>query len=709
MDLHFVRPLWLLALLPLMFLLWRLFRQEQQKGAWSQVIAPQFQTLLLQQNAENSPRLWPLVGLGLIWFFAIIALSGPTWKQVKMPAESNLQGTVVVFDLSLSMLADDLKPNRLSRAQFKLRDLLTQHPEMAVGMVVYAGSAHTLTPISQDNQTLLGLLPNISPTMMPNYGSNPIQAMELAKHLIEGAQVKQGHIIWITDDLEPQQIDALTDFFKSSNLTLAIYGVGTALGGPVNIPNFGLLKDEEGRIVLPKLPMERLQDFANDLDSPLQMLSLNNSDVDTLLPPTLVTSHTSTKAGDDETTQKNLKENPYLDAWIEEGVWLLWGLVALAALAFRRGWLLSWVVLPFSLVFLQPTPTVYAAEEATEQKAQPSKSFMPELIGEKRDTGLSFTDAFITPDRQGYLLFEKQDYARAETRFESAEWKGASLYRLERYAQAAEQFALVKTPEGNYNLGNALAKQGKLDEAKIAYENALKQNPNFKEAKDNLALIEQILNQQKPTEPPKPNQQDGQNSQTPKPSDDQQSPQNDDQNSSQPGAENDLKNNGQSTDPRDKNAEQQAKQNAGETPNKNAQQNAEQSQGSQQAQQQGESDAAKEGQENAQAGGQQAGQDMNNESVQAADTQKNLENSDENGEQPSKLSEQSDSDLNNEALNAQGQTGVTQAQEKTEKQQATQTWLNQIPDEPQLFLKRKFDYQYQQQAPSKAQSNDKIW
>ncbi|BBP42344.1 VWA domain-containing protein [Thiosulfativibrio zosterae] len=708
MDLHFVRPLWLLALLPLVLLLWRLFRQEQQKGAWSQVIAPQFQTLLLPQNTESSPRLWPLVGLGLIWLLAIIALSGPTWKQVKMPAESNLQGTVVVFDLSLSMLADDLKPNRLSRAQFKLRDLLTQHPEMAVGMVVYAGSAHTLTPISQDNQTLLGLLPNISPTMMPNYGANPLEAMELAKHLIEGAQVKQGHIIWITDDLEPKQEETLKDFFNSNNLTLAIYGVGTALGGPVKIPDFGLLKDEEGRIVLPKLPLERLQDFANELDSPLQLLSLNNSDVDTLLPPTLVTSQTATKAGDDE----NTTQNPYLDAWIEEGVWLLWGLVVLAALAFRRGWLLSWVALPVSLVFLQPTPTVYAAEEVltetTEQKAQPSKSFMPELIGEKRDTGLSFTDAFITPDRQGYLLFEKQDYARAETRFESAEWKGASLYRLGQYAKAAEQFARVKTPEGFYNLGNALAKQGKLDEAKIAYEAALKQQPNFKQAQDNLDLIEQILNQQKPTEPPKPNQQAGQNAQTPKPSNEQNAQKDNSQNS-QPNADNDLKNGGQSTDPRDKNAEQQAKQNAGETPNKNAQQNSEQSQGSEQAQQQGESDAAKEGQENAQAGGQQAGQDMNQESVQAADTQQKLENSDENGEQPSKLGEQSDTDLNQEALKAQGQMGSAAALGKTEKQQATQTWLNQIPDEPQLFLKRKFDYQYQQQAPSKAQPNDKIW
>lgn len=689
MELHFIRPWWFLALLPLVILAWRLWRQTSQKGAWSQIIAPPFQTLLLTQNAEHSPKHWPIIGLGILWLITIITLSGPSWKQVKMPVETSLQGSVIVMDLSLSMLADDLKPNRLSRAQFKLQDLLKQHPELAKGMVVYAGTAHTLVPISQDNQTLLNLLPNLSPIMMPLYGSDPLQGFKLAKTLLDGAQVKQGHIIWVTDDVDDAQLEDIQDFFAQNNFTLAIYAVGTELGGPVQIPEFGLLKDDQGRIILPQVPLERLQKLANQLNSPMQRLAISNEDIKNLLPPSTLTTQEHQKALEKGTEA----ENPYLDAWIEEGLVLLWLLVPLAALGFRRGWLLSWLALPMSLSLINPIQPLYADEPTP-------KAFYPELLTGKKDPELSFTDAFITPDRQGYLLWEKEDYARAEIRFESPAWKGASLYKLGQYAKAAQQFALDKTPQGFYNQGNALAQQGQFDAAKTAYQTALEKQPDFAAAQHNLALMEKLLeNAEQDGMPDGSNAQKQQQSQKPS---------------------NDLSDKNSGKDPNDKNSQQQSKQDqanndnkpekpsdqsAGETPEDNAQENADQNKGSEDAQQQGQADETRSGDQNAQEGGQQAGQDNLNNPVEASDTEQSLSESDENGENPSKLG-----DKTGQSEQTPNQ-GASKPQEgKTEQQQATQTWLNQIPDDPQLFLKRKFDYQFQQQAPaSKPDAAQKIW
>lgn len=142
-EINFLRPWWFLILLPIAWLLWRAWQVKAKQGAWHQVIAPKFRQLLLSQPHNESGvfhKLW-LIALGLVWLLMSVILAGPSLKSVEIPAQKSQQGTVIVLDLSLSMLADDLTPTRLNRVKYKLTDLLTQHPEMPVGMVVYAGSA----------------------------------------------------------------------------------------------------------------------------------------------------------------------------------------------------------------------------------------------------------------------------------------------------------------------------------------------------------------------------------------------------------------------------------------------------------------------------------------------------------------------------------------------------------------------------------------
>jgi len=325
---HFLTPIWFLALIPAVLLLWGLWKQQRSEGNWSQVIDPEFQPVLLEEAQAQSQNALPFLGLALIWLWAITALAGPTWKQVKIPANETETGSVIILDLSLSMLAQDLKPNRLTQARLTLLDLLNQHPEVPMGLVAYAGSAHALVPVSKDNATLKALLPYLNPLMMPRYGSDPVAAFKKALQLLKGAHIKQGHLIWVTDDLDPEQAKALQNLLHNAQVSLSILRVGTQAGGPIPIPQQGVLKEDQGQVVIAKVPVARLTAFAQATHAHLTPITLDNSDIEQLLP-----------SGLNFAKQKPEAKSKQVIQWLNMGPYLLWLLIPLLAVGFRRGWL----------------------------------------------------------------------------------------------------------------------------------------------------------------------------------------------------------------------------------------------------------------------------------------------------------------------------------------------------------------------------------
>ena len=135
---HFIRPGWLL-LLPLAVLLpWAWRRSRRAAGDWSRVCDPHLlRWLSVDKAGADLPggRRW-LAGLALL--LVILALAGPSWQKLPDISYSARDARVVVLDLSRSMLAEDLRPNRLTRARFRLADLLMQTAEGQVGL-----GAHT--------------------------------------------------------------------------------------------------------------------------------------------------------------------------------------------------------------------------------------------------------------------------------------------------------------------------------------------------------------------------------------------------------------------------------------------------------------------------------------------------------------------------------------------------------------------------------------
>ena len=114
--------------------------------------------------------------------------------------------------------------------------------------------------------------------------------------------------------------------------------------------------------------------------------------------------------------------------------------------------------------------------------------------------GTSMINLWLTLDQQGRYYFEKENYKVAAEHFQHPLWKGIAYYRSKNFAAAIEQFARVDTWEGNFNLGNAHARSGKLEEAVTSYEEALRRKPDDRAAKENLDLVQSLIQKKKAKE-----------------------------------------------------------------------------------------------------------------------------------------------------------------------------------------------------------------
>jgi len=197
---HFLRPAWLLGIVPGVWLAVRFLRRVGTAGGWSERIDPALLEVLLEGSAQRGSRhIAALLGTALV--IASIGIAGPTFTQLPQPVEQRTEALVVVLDLSLSMLVDDTPPSRIVRARHKITDLLNLHNEGFVGLVAYAGDAHTVSPLTDDRHTVVNLLNALSPEMMPVLGSQPENAIVQAQVLLENAGLTQGRIVMFTDGI----------------------------------------------------------------------------------------------------------------------------------------------------------------------------------------------------------------------------------------------------------------------------------------------------------------------------------------------------------------------------------------------------------------------------------------------------------------------------------------------------------------------------
>ena len=446
---YLLRPFWLLIVPLPILLLWRLWHRQRQIGRWQRLLPEAFHDALLTRGKLRSSRR-PWLLLAICWLLACLALLGPSWQHAEQPGLSRADPLVVLLEVTPAMLAADVAPNRLEQAKRKLLDLLRARADAQTAVVAYAGSAHTLVPLTNDIATTQNLLDALQPDLMPEPGHRADLAVAQGLELLERGANGRGRLLLIGSAMSDEQRNSIRTRLADSETPLSILGVGTEQGAPITLENGSFLKDASGAIVMPRLDEAALRRVASETGGRYRRARIDDRDLQGL---------GLLQAGGDLVRQEH---STRLQAWLDQGHWLLLPLLLLAALAGRRGWLFC---LP--LIIFMPQPA----------------------------QALSLRDLWLNHDQQGMRLLESQHPAEAAERFDDPRWQAFARYQAGDYAAAAELFAKGDTASDHYNRGNALARSEELEAAIEAYEQALELDPELDAARRNKAIVEDALRQ----------------------------------------------------------------------------------------------------------------------------------------------------------------------------------------------------------------------
>ena len=446
---HFLRPWWFVALIPVCLACAMLWLKQKHAQKWQRYVAPHLLPFLLDK-AQVKQKRWPIAGLAIAWTLTVIALAGPVWQKVPQPVEQDISALVLCWDLSPSMLAEDIKPSRLERSRLKIIDLLNNRKEGQIALIAYSGEAYNVTPLSDDRQTIINLLPALSPTTLPTVGSNPEMALDNAHKLLKDSGIVSGHIMFITDDIDPVAFDYIENEMSTSPHQLTLWVVGSTEGAPIPLPSGGFAKNN-GNMVLAKVNETELLSLAQRTGAyyiPMQTLG---SDIETISQMLRNPMENQT-----QTTSR------VFDQWFEHGQFFAILLLPFVIFLFRKGWIFVFVLSLGTLTLTENE--VYAAPlehlwQTQDQKAQ-----------EKLKSG--------------------DESAAME--FSSPKRRGAALYHLEKYEESAKQFALGAEAEDLYNMATALTRAGKYEEAIESYDKALEKRPDWNLAIDNRDIAKKL-------------------------------------------------------------------------------------------------------------------------------------------------------------------------------------------------------------------------
>lgn len=650
-DFHFIAPQWFLLVIPLVGLFIWLYKHRSSGSAWQQVIEPQLLQHLLQDQPFKQRR-WPYILSFITALLAIITLANPVWEKKPQSVFQTPRALVIVLDLSASMNAADLKPSRLLRARLKVEDILRHENEGLTGLVVFAGDAFSVTPLTRDNETIRSQLRVLEPEIMPAQGSRVDLGLSKAVELLQQAGIHAGDILLIADGYDSAQAVLEAKKLHQRGHRLSILGVGTAQGAPVSNRQGDVLRDSNNVPILVKLDEEKLMQLADTGGGRYSRLSLDNTDLDYILSlPAL---------NIDQNMDKSLIEQ---HQWKQNGPYLTLLLLPLAALAFRRGWLFA---IMFAAILPMPQPAM------------------------AMDAGQLWDDLWQTREQRASQALQQQQHEQALSLSQDPAVKGSALYKQNRFDEALQQFQQSQGVDADYNRGNALARLGQYEEAIEAYDMALKQQPDMQDAIENKAAVEELLKQmqQQSSEsrdeknPDKDEQQEQQQQEQEQEKEQEQEQQSENQQQQQDQSS-------QQAEQQENDQKQDSQQQAGE-----GQQDDQQSQSPEQKQEQKQEHQQDQEQDN------NNSQQNDNQFADATDAmdmdddkQKQDTEKDKPREQQSTQDSQSPADENNKKT-AQADQQANQLDR--EEQLAAEQWLRRIPDDPGGLLKRKFLYQYQQ-------------
>ncbi|MBL4796991.1 MAG: VWA domain-containing protein [Oleispira sp.] len=457
-NFHLLRPLWLLAMIPLAWTIYHLWYARSPFAKWQTVISPIL--IKAMRVRHGSARIInPLnVFMGSA-ILVVIILSGPSWKQQASPFSEDLSALVIVLDASTSMEQKDVQPSRLERAKQKIEDLLLLRPGGRVGLIVYAGSAHSVIPLTNDIEVVRNFLKSITSKMMPKAGKFAEKALPIADKMLSGNSTAgleiKGTVALFTDGIGPDTNAAFKGYFSQNQHQLLILGIGQDSSHQTQI--------DAGMIPLETAALKALADNSGGY---YQALSLDKADVKYL--NRRVNSHLVIV--DDGT-------RPWLDA----GYYLIYPLIFLMLFWFRKGWTLNWTLIVMLAVLYSPASEVMAQDSITNNGM--AKKEQDSVMASLED---HFLRLWLTPDQLGQYYMWLGNYAAAARSFDNIPWRAIALYRGENFIGAAEMFSRIDSIEGHFNLANAWAHSRNYIKAVKSYNDVLKLDKKNKQEPNSI-------------------------------------------------------------------------------------------------------------------------------------------------------------------------------------------------------------------------------
>jgi len=521
-------------------------------------------------------RAWLRVaGVSLAWALAVVALSGPGWAQEEQPHWESRAPLVIALDLSSSILAPDLPPTRLAQARAKIATLLRERQGGEVGLVAWAEDAFTVAPLTADAGNIALFLDALAPDVMPVDGHRPERAITHAATLLHQAGFERGDILLVTGEADAE-VRGVASAVAAQGYRVSVLGVGSAGGA--------MYRDAAGTMQPTRLDEAALRALAAAGGGRYATLGVGDADLHALGVLDPADAAARERAGGQR-------------VWLDQGYWLLPPLLLLAVLAFRRGAGVLAAV-PLALLLALPAPARAADADADGWWRRPDQQAQRKI-------------------EQGVDAYRQGDFGSAGQAFAEAGSRGA---------------------DAEYNLGNALARQGRYDDAIAAYDRALAQSPGMEDAVANRGVVEAARQQQPP--------QGGQGQQSPQ---GQQDPGKQDPRQSGPG---DPSSAGGTTDPQQKQDPQ-----------------------------------PQQGQPPSQPGGQPP--------PQAEDEQAHQRQEQADREQRERMQHALQQDADGKPAQGEQARPAEEDPQAREQRQAREAWLRRVPDDPGGLLRAKFRLEYE--------------
>ncbi|MBI5142167.1 MAG: VWA domain-containing protein, partial [Nitrospirae bacterium] len=471
---------WLIWRAPLAFLAFWL--GARRRGNAVAPFASETMIARITRGFDGKRRKLSAVLVCLSLLFLSIALSGPLYGFKWREVERKGVDIIVALDCSRSMLAEDIKPNRLARAKRKVIDLLNRLEGDRIGLVAFAGTAFLQCPLTLDYAGMNVFLQSLSPDYLPVGGTAIAEAVDAAIDGFDPKSPAERAVILITDG-EPTggefaggDLVEAAERAKKAGIRLFIVGVGSAEGAPIPLPGGGFRKDDSGNIVLARLNEDALKQMAALTGGAYARSVSGDMDWDVIY-------NKGIRGG----MEARKLESGKLRVWEDRFQWALFPamlalLIEMTIPVLRRRRFPFIALMAFIPLAISPDAALAGAGGDVRAGIERYNA------GDYKPALESFlkaqTDAPETPE----AAFDVGD-----AQYKNGDYEGA----MKSWSAAARGAKDDLKARAVYNMGNAAYRLDKLENAVKHYEEALKIKKDDEDARRNLEFVKRKIEQKK--------------------------------------------------------------------------------------------------------------------------------------------------------------------------------------------------------------------